>query len=183
MKGSLIIMKCGFGIKLKEELIGGLSTSKAALEMELISEDKYNIFYDRVSRKSGFSDYVEKASDVACAQICCLVGIEMEKGDGYKEGKIILNPTDKNGNRFCDVIMVSKKNIHAMKIVSMECDFIEVDEYEEMMEIAYKAVDEYLCETSSNSIDLTVIQPNLLTSSSGTANVDDVLDAFDKLLF
>ena len=52
-----------------------------------------------------------------------------------------------------------------------------------MMEIAYKAVDEYLCETSSNSIDLTVIQPNLLTSSSGTANVDDVLDAFDKLLF
>ena len=36
-------------------------------------------------------------------------------------------------NRFCDVIMVSKKNIHAMKIVSMECDFIEVDEYEEMM--------------------------------------------------
>ena len=54
MKGSLIIMKCDFGIKLKEELIGGLSTSKAALEMELISEDKYNIFYDRVQGRVVF---------------------------------------------------------------------------------------------------------------------------------
>lgn len=183
MKGSLVIMKCSYGIKLKEELIGGLSTSKAAFEMDLINEDKYNMFYDRVSRKVGFSDYVEKASDVACAQICCLVGIEMEKGSEYKEGKIILNPTDRNGNRFCDVIMVSKKNIHAMKIVSMECDFIEADEYEEMMEIAYRTIDKYLCDTSSNSIDLTVIQPNLLTSSSCTKNIDSLLEELDKEVF
>lgn len=178
-----MVMKCNYVTKLKENLIGELSIRKAALEMSLINEDEYNVIYDQISKNRGFSDYVDKASDVASAQICCLVGMEMQKGDEYKQGRIILNPTDKSGNRFCDVVVVSKKNIHAMKIVSMECDFIEVDECEDMMEIAYRAVDEYLCETSSDSIDLTIIQPNLLTSSSCTVNIDWLLDEFDKALF
>ena len=176
-------MEYNYVTKLKEELIGELSIRKAALEMSLINEDEYNIDYEEILKNRGYSDYVEKASDIASAQICWLIEMELQKGNDYKKGRIMLNPTDRKGNRICDVIILSKKNIHAMKIVSMECDFIEVDECEEMMKVAYRAVDKYLCETSSDAIDLTIIQPNLLTSSICRVNIDDVLDRFDKRLF
>lgn len=40
--------------------------------------------------------------------------------------------------------------------MNMEMYFVEPDESKEMMQIAYKAVNKYLRETSSDTIDLTV---------------------------
>lgn len=67
-----------------------------------------------------------------------------------------------------------------MKIISMEYDFIESDSYEEMMMIEYDALDRYLCNTNSKTMDLTVIQPNLLIASTCTVNIDDFLKACEE---
>lgn len=133
-------------------------------------------------KKPQYSEYVEKASDIACAQIDLIIEAELEEVHDSKDVKVIFNPLDKEGRIFCDLIMVSKSNIHAVKIVSMECDFIEPLESKEMMKIGYKAVNKYLYQTSSDTIDLTVIQPNLLVSIGARVNIDTLLDKFDKRL-
>ena len=64
----------------------------------------------------------------------------------------------------------------------MECDFIEPSESKEMMRIGYKTIDKYLSQTSSDTIDLTVIQPNLLISTGFRIKIDSLLDKFDNRL-
>ena len=172
-----------YRIKLKEKLISQLAITKVLFERKQITEEDFNSTVDKISKNPNYSEYVEKASDIARAQIDLIIEAEFEEIDDSKEGRVVFNPIDKDGMIFCDFIMVSKNNIHAVKIVSMECDFIEPLESKEMMKIGYKAVNKYLCQTSSNTIDLTVIQPNLLVSTGCRVSIDSLLDMFDKKLF
>lgn len=175
-------MNHNYIIKVKENLISELTSSKVAFELNLLSEEEYTTSYEAISQIKYYSDYVEKASDVACAQIISLIDLELKKGEDYKKGIILLNHKGKSGNRLCDVIIVSKNNIHVMKVVSMECDFIEASQSNELMKIGYEVIDRFICETSSETIDLTIIQPNLLTSSGCSLSIDTLLDRFDNRL-
>ena len=171
-----------YRIKLKEKLISQLAITKVLFERKQITEEDFNSTVDKISKNPNYSEYVEKASDVAWTQVDLIIETEAKKDKDYKNGKVIFNPTDMYGNVFCDVLMVSKNNLHAMKIVSMECDFIEPSESEEMMKIGYNAINKYLCYTSSETIDLTVIQPNLLTSTGCRVKIDSLLDKFENRL-
>lgn len=175
-------MNYDYKIKLKEKLISQLAIIKALFDKNQITEEEFKRISENISKNNQYSEYVEKASDIASAQIDLIIEAEIEEADDSKEGRVIFNPKDGEGKIFCDVLMVSKNNLHAIKIVSMECDFIEPSESEEMMKIGYKAVNKYLCQTSSDSIDLTVIQPNLLVSTGCRVKVDSLLDEFDKRL-
>ncbi len=106
----------------------------------------------------------------------------IEASQSNEKGIIVLNHKSKSGNRLCDVIIVSKSNIHVMKVVSMECDFIEASQSNELMKIGYEVIDRFICKTSSETIDLTIIQPNLLTSSGCSLSIDTLLDRFDNKL-
>lgn len=182
VEGMMYFMNYDYRIKLKENLISELSITKALFDKKIIDEEEFERVSERISKDPQYSDYVEKASDIAWTQLDLIIEAEIEEhGDG-KNGRITFNPTDKYGNVFCDVVMVSKNNIHAMKIVSMECDFIEPAESKEMMQIGYKVINKYLSQTSSDTIDLTVIQPNLLISTGCRVKIDSLLDKFDNRL-
>ena len=181
-EGMMYFMNYDYRIKLKEKLISELSITKALFDKKMIDEEEFERVSERVSKDPQYSDYVEKASDIAWTQLALIIEAEIEEHGNHKNRRIIFNPTDEYGNVFCDVVMVSKNNIHAMKIVSMECDFVEPAESKEMMQIGYKAVNKYLRETSSDTIDLTVIQPNLLISTGCRVKIDSLLDKFDNRL-
>ena len=175
-------MNYDYKIKLKEKLISQLAITKVLFERKQITEEDFNSTVDKISKNPNYSEYVEKASDVAWTQVDLIIETEAKKDKDYKNGKVIFNPTDMYGNVFCDVLMVSKNNLHAMKIVSMECDFIEPSESEEMMKIGYNAVNEYLCYTNSETINLIVIQPNLLVSTGCELKIDTLLEKFENRL-
>lgn len=182
VEGMMYFMNYDYRIKLKEELISELSIVKALFDKKMIDEEEFERISERVSKDPQYSDYIEKASDVAWTQLALIIETEIEEHGYHKSGKVIFNPTDKYGNVFCDVVIVSKNNIHALKIVSMECDFIEPSESKEMMQIGYKTIDKYLSQTSSDTIDLIVIQPNLLISTGCRVKIDSLLDKFDNRL-
>lgn len=165
--------------KIKEWLISELAVIKAARELELISENKFKKGYEYISENCYYSDYVDKASDIAAVQIICILESELEDGEGAKNGKCIFNAKDSNGEKICDVLIISKSNIHAVNTVSMEYDFIEASESRKLMNIGYKVLDRFLCETNSDTIELTVIQPNLLTSSTCMVNIESLLKMYD----
>ena len=175
-------MNYDYRIKVKEKLISELSIAKVLFEKKMINEEEFERISERISKDPQYSEYVEKASDIAWTQLDLIIEAEIEEHGDDKNGRITFNPTDKYGNIFCDVVMVSKNNIHAMKIVSMECDFIEPSESKEMMQVGYKAVNKYLSQTSSDTIDLTVVQPNLLISTGCRVKIDSLLDKFDNKL-
>lgn len=182
VEGMMYFMNYDYRIKVKEKLISELSIAKVLFEKKMIDEEEFERISEGISKDPQYSDYVEKASDISWTQLDLIIEAEIEEHGDHKNGRITFNPMDKYGNVFCDVVMVSKNNIHAMKIVSMECDFVEPAESKEMMHIGYKAVNKYLRQTSSDTIDLTVVQPNLLISTGCRVKIDSLLDKFDNRL-
>lgn len=182
VEGMMYFMNYDYRIKLKEKLISELSIAKVLFDKKMIDEEEFKRVSERVSKDPQYSDYVEKASDIAWTQLALIIEAEIEEHGDYKNGRITFNPTDKYGNIFCDLVLLSKNNIHAIKIVSMECDFVEPAESKEMMHIGYKVVDKFLSQTSSDTIDLTVVQPNLLISTGCRVKIDSLLDKFDNRL-
>ena len=77
--------------------------------------------------------------------------------------------------KVCDVILLTKTNIEVIKIISREEDVINIYESPEMKIIGLGVIDKFLCQTSSEVINLTVIQPNILLVSIFQVGVEALL--------
>ena len=161
-----------------EELIKSLTVLKLRVILEDIKEEEFQEEFNRIYKDECFTDIVESLSYIAVKQV--LDQIKLSLKDDYKNAKVIINHKRSNDKNIFEVILITKDYIHVMKIISMEYDFIESDSYEEMMMIGYDALDRYLCNTNSKTMDLTVIQPNLLIASTCTVNIDDFLKACEE---
>ena len=58
-------MNYDYRIKLKEKLISQLAITKVLFERKQITEEDFNSTVDKISKNPNYSEYVEKASDVA----------------------------------------------------------------------------------------------------------------------
>lgn len=65
VEGMMYFMSYDYRIKLKEELISELSITKALFDRKMIDEEELERISERVSKDPQYSDYVEKASDIA----------------------------------------------------------------------------------------------------------------------
>ena len=76
--------------------------------------------------------------------------------------------------KVCDVILLTKTSIEVIKIISREEDIINIYESSEMKIIGLSVIDKFLSQTSSELINLTIIQPNILVLSILQVGIEDL---------
>lgn len=101
VEGMMYFMNYDYRIKVKEKLISELSIAKVLFEKKMINEEEFERISERISKDPQYSDYVEKASDIAWTQLTLIIETEVEENGNHKNRIIIFNPIDEYGNVFC----------------------------------------------------------------------------------
>ena len=79
----------------------------------------------------------------------------------------------------CDVILFTNETVEVIRIVPMELDIINVNNDDESMILGIGVIDKFPTQMDCKYINLTVIQPNLITTSIYETSINKFLHEYD----
>ena len=79
----------------------------------------------------------------------------------------------------CDVILFTNETVEVIRIVPMELDIINVNNDDESMILGIGVIDKFATQMDCKYINLTVIQPNLITTSIYETSINKFLHEYD----
>ena len=104
-------MNYDYRIKLKEKLISQLAITKVLFERKQITEEDFNSTVDKISKNPNYSEYVEKASDVAWTQVDLIIETEAKKDKDYKNAIKSIDIQNKTANLYKEKVELDTKEI------------------------------------------------------------------------
>lgn len=172
-------------ILIKETLVSEVAILTVQYVFGQITKDEFKKYADSVARNKYFSETIIKLGLIAAKQIEELINEVIDDGEDSRvvfADKITIKNRDKIFEEICDVSIITNKRIRAIKIVSMEYDFIEAGEYPNLIAIGCGLIEKHLTKTAANDIELVVIQPNLSTGSIVNTTVEELTEIIDSLI-
>lgn len=151
-----------------EKCIKALTILKLKKNFEFITSDEYEEELIDLATDYTLTDFTETLSKIAFEEVLKQVK-EMEMKEEVV--KVLLNEklelhcdgeiTSVNA----DVILMSKESIEIIDIKSFDYDFIYATKSLDIKLLGLAAIDKFLSSITNDSIRLTIIQPNLMTTS------------------
>lgn len=151
-----------------EKFIKDLTILKLKKNFGLIKSDEYEEELIDLTTDYKLTDFLEVLSKIAFEEVIKQVEeMEME-GDAVKvllNEKLKLHCDGDVTEVNADVILMSKENIEVIDIKSFDYDFINSSQNIDIKLLGLAAIDKFLSSIANDNIRLTIIQPNLMTTS------------------
>ena len=162
-------------INQREELIKSLKVKKY---LSIIDEKEFTEEVVDIYSNEYYCGVIENLSHISFNEVVRRIEeikeSDMELKVLFNE-KVMIQIKGYFTTKVCDVILLTKTNIEVIKIISREEDVINIYESPEMKIIGLGVIDKFLTQTSSEVINLTVIQPNILIVSIFQVGVESLL--------
>ena len=170
--------------KLNDEYIKGLTLLKLKKNHDYIKNEDYRDLLIDLTITYGFSDFSEMLSRIALNSINERIE-NMQNSNGvsilFNEKVEVLN---KNNlcTKNCDLVLLGNDTIEVITIAPLEVDFRHSFDDEESMLLGIGIIDKFAAKFDCNNINLTVIQPNLMSVSVYGTSVNKFLHEYDYSL-
>ena len=160
-------------INQREELIKSLAILKVKKYLSIIDEKEFTEEVVDIYSNEHYCGVIENLSHISFNEV--VRRIEEIKLKVLFNEKVMIQLKGYFTTKVCDVILLTKNSIEVIKIISREEDVINIYESPEMKIIGLGVIDKFLTQTSSEVINLTVIQPNILIVSIFQVGVESLL--------
>lgn len=165
-------------INQREELIKSLAILKVKKYLSIIDEKEFTEEVVDIYSNEHYCGVIENLSHISFNEVVRRIEeikeSDMELKVLFNE-KVMIQLKGYFTTKVCDVILLTKNSIEVIKIISREEDVINIYESPEMKIIGLGVIDKFLTQTSSEVINLTVIQPNILIVSIFQVGVESLL--------
>ena len=165
-------------INKREELIKSLAILKVKKYLSIIDEKEFTEEIVDIYSNEYYCGAIENLSHISFNEVVKRIEEIKESNMELKvlfNEKVMIKLRGYFTTKVCDVILLTKNSIEVIKIISREEDIINIYESSEMKIIGLGVIDKFLSQTSSELINLTIIQPNILVLSIFQVGIEDLL--------
>ena len=165
-------------INKREELIKSLAILKVKKYLSMIDEKEFTEEIVDIYSNEYYCEAIENLSHISFNEVVKRIEEIKESNMELKvlfNEKVMIKLRGYFTTKVCDVILLTKNSIEVIKIISREEDIINIYESSEMKIIGLGVIDKFLSKTSSELINLTIIQPNILVLSILKVGIEDLL--------
>ena len=168
-------------MQLDDKYIKELIILKLKRYYEFVKGEEYKNSFINLTITYGYSDFIEMLSRIALEKVVERISEISEQG----KVRILFNEEVKINNKkgdllkICDVILFTNETVEVIRIVPMELDIINVNNDDESMILGIGVIDKFATQMDCKYINLTVIQPNLITTSIYETSINKFLHEYD----
>ena len=155
-------------MQLDDKYIKELIILKLKKYYEFVKGEEYKNSFINLTITYWYSDFIEMLSRIEQGKVRILFNEEIKINN--KKGDLL---------KTCDVILFTNETVEVIRIVPMELDIINVNNDDESMILGIGVIDKFATQMDCKYINLTVIQPNLITTSIYETSINKFLHEYD----